>query len=70
MVIFTAVKNRCILHGRVFVMYLFAGSFGLLGSRPTNQSKARGLYATIRSFIKVRSDPDFPPNRRSRKNLI
>ena len=28
-VIFTAVKNRCILHGRVFVMDIFSSDTGL-----------------------------------------
>ena len=36
-VIFTAVKNRCILHGRVFVMfccgYVLKGNKGFVGNK-------------------------------------
>ena len=44
-VIFTAVKNRCILHGRVFVMFSFSTMW--LSSYLTGNQRARFLGTMV-----------------------
>ena len=45
-VIFTAVKNRCMLHGHVFVMSI-AGNFWKAGKTSSTQSKLTRLTHSV-----------------------